>query len=173
MKQGIAVLGLASLAAFGKDARAADDVKFFNGSFCRAVNLFGVPSTQGLLEYTGKGMVSNRSLTSAVTVACPIARDILEHDNGWDDLEIGYSDRSPMFAIQCTAYAGSPDGTLAHDQTGFSVNTVGLSWSKAGMTFGGNNGGFDSGFYFSRCVLPRAHDTGIMSGIAYYRIGES
>jgi len=161
------------LAAFGKDAQAADDVKYFNGSFCRIVALFGDPATQGLLDYNAKGMVSNWSTTSPIKVACPIVRDILDHDNGWDSLEIGYSDKNPQSAIQCNVFSGSPDGTLSNEQMGTSVNTFGSSWGKAGMVFGSNGGGYDWGFYFIRCVLPPAPDVGMMSGIAYYRIGES
>lgn len=167
-----ASLGLASLAAFGTDARAADDVKYFNGSFCRAIAPFGTSSNQGLLRYSGKGMVFNASLTQPVTVGCPIVRDILDHDNGWDSLEIGYSDRSAG-SVECSAFSGSPDGTLAFSQVGSSVNTVGTLWSKVNMTFGGNGSGFDWGFYYIQCVIPPAKDTAITSGIGYYRIGES
>lgn len=150
----------------------ASDSKYFNGAFCRVVFQFGSSSQQQFAEYRGNGSVANRNLVNPIDVGCPIVRDSVAGINGWDSLEIGYFDKSAD-AVQCNAFAGSiADGSLSFSQLGNSNNTAGTSWSKANMTFGNNGGSFADGFYWIRCVIPRAPDTSNMSGIAYYRIQE-
>lgn len=153
---------------------AASDSKYFNGSFCRALFPFGASSTQGALRYGENGSVANASLTQAVEIGCPIVRDILPHDDGWDSLEIGYFDKRADDAISCSAWAGSmADGSLFFDEPGLSVDTAGSSWHDVNMNFGQGDGGFVDGYYWIRCVLPPAPDNILLSGIAYYRIQES
>jgi hypothetical protein len=164
-------IGLTFAGAVSSPAEASNS-KYFNGAFCRASFPLGGTSPQRYLKYNGNGSVANRDLTNSIEVVCPVVRDNTTNVGGWDSMEIGYFDKSGPDSIACTAWTGDPDGSLSFSQPGFSVNTMGTTWSKEGMTFGNNAGSFANGFHLIRCVLPTAPNTSDLSGIAYYRIQE-
>jgi hypothetical protein len=165
------LIGTAFAGAVSSPVEASNS-KYFNGAFCRASFPLGGVSPQRYAKYNGNGSVANRDLTNSLELVCPIVRDNTTNVDGWDSIEIGYFDKSGPDAIACTAWTGSTDGSLAFSQSGFSVNTLGTSWSKVGMTFGDLGTSLADGFHLIRCVLPTAPNTSDLSGIAYYRIQE-
>ncbi len=153
----------------------AADTKYFNGAFCRAGSDPGEPSFSGDADYSTNGSIANNSTTETLNFVCPIVRDNTANIGGWDSVEVGYFDKSPD-AITCTAKSAQFDGVVIWNQPGFSSNTAGASWAKAGMIFNDPLAvSAVNGFHYLHCVVPPKVCLGAVceiSGIAYYRVEE-
>jgi hypothetical protein len=145
--------------AFGTTTAQADDGKVFPGGTCYRLS-------GGTANYTSNGRLFNSSAVSAMTVICPIVRDLTQ--DPWVTIEVVAIDQHLNQNVICRGYSYSRDGgmfgvtaplpTAGNGNVGQVIDLGGGVWEEA------------RGYYFAKCDIPPVGAA--QSGIASYIVVE-